>query len=383
MARINLREFAAAQETTPGTAETLASGDLLVRAREGDVWQQVSELFETGEVQASSSMRPQLPGVDSVDATMSYVLRVPTSGTPVIGPMLESAMLEETASGAFICGSVTGGPFVVGETVTGTTSSATGKIRKTIASGGGTMFVNTVSGGPFVAELLTGSTSSATCTSTSVGTAYQPTDSNFGGGDSKHHVTGGFNQDGLHMVSRGMLSNVQFQFDVARPVIVTQRFVGGFEEVVDKSLFDPSSYPEEDNTASRFEAITLLIDGYAATDIRSMTLTIETNPEIRQDAQNANGGVLYADYQKIMPTITLDPAQASVATYAFHAKYKAGTTFEVSWDVGTGAGNIWRFIAPVAQFTSLEMGAERNLATIPIEIGCAGTNNDEIFIAQL
>ncbi len=57
-------------------------------------------------------------------------------------------------------GTVAGGPFVVGETVTGGTSSATAVVLRVDV---GSLVVNTVAGGPFVdAETITGGTSTAT-----------------------------------------------------------------------------------------------------------------------------------------------------------------------------------------------------------------------------
>lgn len=65
-------------------------------------------------------------------------------------------------------GTVTGGPFVVGETITGTTSSATAVIVEVVS---GALIVNTVSGTFAASETITGGTSSATATSSTTAVA--------------------------------------------------------------------------------------------------------------------------------------------------------------------------------------------------------------------
>lgn len=387
MARANRREFAAEIEATPGTAETLVSADLLVRVRDGDAWNVNVDMFETGEVQASSSFRPKLAGVKSVEATVSYVLRGPASQTvaPSVSDLIRSAMFIETAITNSPIGAVTGGPFTDGEVVDGAGGAAAIVFRDT-ATGASELKYHTITSGPMGAsEVLTGATSGATATTSgaavSNGQRYKPADSNFGGSDTKHHVTGGFNIDGQQIVGNGMLSNLQMQFDVGRPCVVTQRLVGAQESHGDVALFSPATFAEQTNVAPRFQLAALLLGSYSPSDIRGLTLNIETNPELREDAQLADG-ILYADYEKIAPLITIEPSQDTVANWDPLLQLGAGTSFAVSWDCGTTAGLIWTFFADSCEFNTVENGQERTLATTPVELQCSGTNNDEIIIWQ-
>lgn len=318
---------------------------------------------------------------------MSHVLRGPASQTtaPSISDLIRSAMFIETAISNSPIGAVTSGPFTDGETITGGTSTETATVFRDTANGASEIKYHTTSGAFNAAEVLTGGTSGATATTSgapvSNGQRYKPADSNFGGADTKHHLTCGFNQDGLRLIGRGMLSNLQLQFDVGRPCVITQRLVGGKAAHADVALFSPASYAEESNAAPRFLSATLTFGSYSPTDIRSLSLNVETNPEIRQDAQDSNG-VLYADYEKNAPIISVDPAQVSVATKDFLTELGAGTSFAVSWVCGTTAGLIWEFFADSCQWNSVGQGAERSLATLPLEIQCSGTSNDEIILWQ-
>lgn len=385
--RTNRREFAAEQEATPGTAETIVEADLLVRMRDGDTWDLDVDIFDPEELQASSSKRPILAGRSLVDATISYLLRGPASQTtvPSIADLLLAAMLERKAVTNSAIGAVTSGPFVDGETISGGTSLETATVFRDTANGAAVIKYIDPSGAFNASEVLTGATSGATATTAGApaanGHLFRPTDSNFGGGDSLHHVTGKFFEDGTYLTARGMLANLTMLFQVGRPVIVTQRLVGGYEDHGDDSLFNPASYPEEDNAAPLFLSASLLLGSYTPTDIREMTLAIETNPEAREDAQSSSG-VLYADYQKDAPTLTVDPAKVLNATKDFWGELRAGTRFAMSWNVGTTAGLIWTFYADDCQLVNVDSGSERSLATRPLEIRMNGTDNDEIAIWQ-
>jgi hypothetical protein len=385
--RTNRREFAAEQEATPGSAETIVVADLLVRMRDGDSWDLDVDIFDPEELQASSSKRPIMAGRSLVDATISYILRGPASQSvaPAIQDLLLAAMLEVEAVTNSPIGAVTTGPFLDGETITGGTSTETATVFRDTANGAAVIKYIDPSGAFDAAEVLTGGTSGATATTGGApaanGFRYKPADSNFGAGDSLHHVTGKFLEDGTFLTGRGMLANLSMLFQVGKPVIVTQRLVGGYEAHGDLALFAPATYPEEDNAAPLFLSAALLLGGYTPTDIREMTMTIETNPEAREDAQSASG-VLYADYQKDAPTLTVDPAKVLAATKDWLAELRAGTRFGVQWNVGTVAGLIWSFFADDCQLVNVDNGSERSLATRPLEIRMGGTSNDELIIWQ-
>jgi len=76
--------------------------------------------------------------------------------------------LRAIASHRIPHGTVTGGPFQVGETITGTTSSKTAVVVQVLS---GALIVNTISGAFAVSETITGGTSSATATSSSTAVA--------------------------------------------------------------------------------------------------------------------------------------------------------------------------------------------------------------------
>lgn len=387
--RTNRREVAVEIEATPGTPIALVDADLLVRTRDGDTFTEDVEPFDTEEVQSTSSKRPLLMGRKLFDATLSYIMRSPASQSveSVIADLIRSAMFVSDAVSNSPIGAVTSGPFVDGETITGGTSLETATVFRDTADGASEIKYVNPSGAFNAAEVLTGGTSGATATTAGApvanGYRYKPADSNFdlGGGDSAHHVTCRFRQDGWYLEGSGCLSNFQALFEVGKPAVITQRVLGRKSAHGDQALVLPSSYAEDGNPVPLFLAASMDIGGYTPTDIRSMTLNVETNPEAREDAQDSNG-VLYADYLKDAPTLTLDVAHVLAATNDFFQDHEDGTTFAVSWSLGSTTGSIWTFFADECQYSAVDLGNERSLATLPIELRMNGQLNDELIIWQ-
>lgn len=385
--RTNTVEMAAEIEATPGSAETLVDADLLVRIRDPDALTIDVEQFDTEEVQGSSSKRPLLSARKMFDLSASYVLRGPASlaTAPTISDLLRSAMMREKPIRSSAIGSVTGGPFVDGETITGGTSLETATVFRDTADGAALIKYYDQSGDFTGSEVLTGSTSGATATTSATpidnGHAYLPADSDFGGSDSKHHITTRYNRSGLAFLARGCLSNASFLFQAGKPCIVTHRIVGVKDSHSDTALVVPSSFPEQGNAAPKFIAASLTMGGYSPTDIRQMTFLIETNLGIREDA-NAADGSLYADYDKDAPIITIDPAQVLKATKDFFGDLESDSNFSMSWKIGSVSGMTWDFFADSCEVISAGFGAERTLATTPLQIRLNGVSNNEFAIWQ-
>jgi len=385
--RTRNRQLAVKTETTPGSIETLTSADVVCLIREGDAIEPDLERYETGEVQPYSSQRPGLVGRRMLGLAVSYILRGSAAlATPTtVHPLLTAAMLTKSTVKSIAIGTITGGPFVDGETITGGTSAATGRVFRACSA---TPLRYIVLTGTFVtSEVITGGTSTAHATSsagpTDGGFAYEPADSTFSGAASKHHVSARLFEDGFFWEGRGMLSNLILNFRNGHPVQVSQRLVGSFNAKGDANPFTLTTYPEQAVTPPRFLNTSLKFGAYSPTDIVEMTMTVETNPEAREDANSTAGdGVLYADYLKAYPVLRVEPAMVTAATYDYFGTLIAGTTFAVTWKLTGSAGSNWDFFADEAQLISVGAGDRRGLAVAPIEIGLFGIRNNEFAIWQ-
>lgn len=385
--RTRKRQFAVAQEATPGTVETFASTDVLVRIRDGDTIEPDYERFETEEVQGYSSHRPGLIGRRVLNFGVSYFLRGSTAAATAaaVSPMLEAAMLLESAVKSIAVGTITGGPYQNGETVTGAPSTATGRVFRNTSTTPlrYVPLTGTMASGDTITGAVSGASSTASAGPVDAGFLFEPTDSSFGGSETKHHVSAKLLQDGFHWTARGCLADLTMNFRNGHPCIVNQRFTGAYSSHGDQALYSISAYPEETVAPPRFLNVGLKLGAYSPTDVIEFTFEVPTNPEAREDANNSSGdGVLYADYQKDIPRIRFEPAMVLAATKDFFDDLADGTTFAMEWVLTGTTGNTWTFYADEAQLISVGAGDRRNLAVAPIEIGLFGSMNNEFVIWQ-
>ena len=375
------------QETTPGTVISMSQSDILVQIEDGAQPTWDFERIQSEEVQGTSSRRPGLTGRRLASMALSYWLRGSTSlSTAAIASQLfESAMLKRSQVRQVTSGSVTGGPFENGETITGGTSAATGRVFRNRSSS--PILYVPITGSFTSGEVITGGTSGATATTSSTpsdqGYVYEPKDSDFEGSESKHHVSFKLLQDGFFWEGRGCLSDLNFEFKNGHPARLRQTISGAYSSHGDQALYSGVTYPESAVTPPRFSNISLTLGAYAPRDIVEMTFSIPTDPQPREDANNASdAGILYADYLKAEPTLSFDPAMVKAATKDYFTELKEAGTFAVTWKLTGTAGNNWDFFADEAQFIEVGTGDRRGIALAPLRIGLYGTNNDEFAIWQ-
>ena len=353
--RVNRREFAFEKESTPGTAETLDVSDLLVRIRDGDTLEPDFEEFDTEEVQGTSSKRPSLIGRRLFDANMSYILRGPGDQVtvPIIADLLEAAVMVREKVEAQDIGAVTGGPFVDGEALSFAPSGATATAFRDTANGATEIKFVVLTGTPASGDAITGGTSGASATASSGpndrGYKWQPTDSDYGAGDPLVHGTARLNQDGYQWTGRGCLANLSMLFANGKPATVTQRVLGALESFGDEALLLPATYPEQAIAAPRFlNAGLFLGTTFKPPDIVEMTLNFDNQPEAREDANDASvAGVRFADYDRAVPTLELEPAHVLAATNNWFQELQDGVVFPVTWDLGATDGSRWTSVTNV------------------------------------
>lgn len=388
MPNSKLVQFAAALETTVGTAETLTASDVLVLVRAFSPSVN-AERFALELMQDTSSKRPDLIGTPLYSLGVEYPLIGPGSVTtdPAIDVLFKAAVFDGYEASTLPIGSVTG-TFVAGETVTGGTSSATGMVLKRATGSPTTLAIRVLTGTFDVGgEALTGGTSGATASSSAgisaAGYVFQPGDWRDGDGTG-HHVTFMANRDGYHWTARGGLADLNFRAEDRGPMYVSQTFSGIKSSDGDQALFSGVSTQEEDLVAPKFVNTGILIDGYNPEGCSNFALNFPTNPTPVTGVEQADG-FRYSGYSRGDPTITLEFDQVAAATKDYFATLEGGTTFAFECEHGAdaSAGRKWTFSAPAAQLVSIApIEGEPERAKWAVELKLTGTNNDELFIWQ-
>lgn len=385
----DLNQLLIRQEPTPGTAITdFTSADLAVRLTDDSRVDPNIEQVSTGEIQGSSSSRPDGQGARSFAGLLSWILRpslTPASAPPAAAALYEMGLLKGKQVKEITIGSVTGGPFLDGEIIR-VGGNDRGKVfRPTSAS----PLKYTVEGGAIASgDTITGQTSGATASVTAdpvnKGWLYRLVDSDFiGASDTKHHASILYNCGGLALVGRGCLGELSFELAHGRYCVCKSQILGAWASHEDRALYDVSSYPDEGAEAPRYVNTQFTIGSYSPTDLDSVTLRIPLGLDLRGDANHASEeGILFADYDRRnnAPTIEIEPALTKKATAAgnfdFFGNAKAGTTYAVKFQVGTSVF----FYADEAQIIQPGFGARRNLKTVPHRLKLCGKKNDELQI---
>lgn len=384
-----LAELGIEQEATAGTAETIVAADLLTRIRNGFTVEPDAEQIDPDEIQATSSARPLAIGRKLISIGASYQLRGPGDLTtnPTVKDMWEASMFQGLEAKTIAIGAITSGPYLAGEVITGAPSTGTGLVLQQTATGAASIPYAVLTGALASGDVITGGESAASSTASAGpvdgGYAFRPADSDFGAGDSKHHVTAKLFRNGFQWTARGALATLRFPFRNGQPCFVEQTFTGALTARGDAALFGTTSFPEEATAVPRFLNAAIKIGSYSPSGILDFDLTLNNTYEANEDANDSSAdGVRWMDYDKDRPTITFDPDQVATSTYDYFTTFLDGTTFYFEWTLGSVAGAKWTFACREAQFQQISAGERSNRPRFPLTIALNGNDNNELLIWQ-
>jgi hypothetical protein len=231
-----IRQVAGAIEASEGVAETLDAGD-------------VDLLAENPEVEIAPDTEESNPARDSFDSLPLLIGKIPGSlalnfgcygsgsvaTQPKFGKYFRACGAGESVLSSLTIGAITGGPFQHGETVTGGTSNANGRVINKTTTGTHNLYAVVLSGTFQSGEVLTGGTSGATATTSSVATAagfvYEPI------GDSVPSKSLSANNHEHLKKLRGARGKWKLTFPTGRRVMAALEFSGVFDGVADQALF--------------------------------------------------------------------------------------------------------------------------------------------------
>ena len=345
-----LRQVAFKAEGTEGTAETLTAAEAKLLVYEPKVTPQVAK-FERKPASSSLSLRPSLRGERS--GTIPFRLEMRGSGTantaPAWAPLLKSCgFIENTGIEKLNVGTITG-TFTKGETVTGGTSSATGRVLFEQTSADGEIIVETLSGTWNAAETITGGSSGATCSTNAAidanyGVSWQP-----GSGSVIPSGTLGIYTDGSVHRYKGCRGNVSFGFNLGEPGFLNFEFMGVDHDHVDGALLDIT---HETAIPPVFLQSLLKLDDYSPV-FTALEINMNNVVSPRRDAGGTAEGIKSFLLTDRAPNGTCDPEQVLIATQDFWTKLYQGTQAYAEWQIGSVAGNRFRMAAPYVQYDEM------------------------------
>lgn len=346
------RQIAIAIEATEGTPETLDAGDVVLVLAKDTSYKPNPGMHDRGLLQASLSQHPELVGVEA--AGIQTAIEMKGSGSvstpPACDPWFKACGHARSALKKITIGAIATGPYVHGETITGGTSTATGRVIGRTANGVTTLEFVSLTGTFQSGEVITGGTSGASATSSSAASAagyvYEPASSGV------ESATVAMYHDGLKKLVYGARGNLTFRAGNAKPGELVVELTGVDGGVSDVSLLTGITYEE---------TLPPVIKGATAAfgDYSPVLASVETNSgnvvALRESMAAAKGAVS-ARITARRPSARFDPELDSVANFDAYGNLKNGATFyaELAW--GSVAGNRFKVIWPELQITDVTEG---------------------------
>ncbi len=343
------RQLAAKIEAEEGTAEALASADAKLLVYNPKVSFDIA-MFERNPARPSFSNIAKIPGKRPV--ALSFRLELRGSGTqatvPEWGKLLQSCGFGVNALKSMDIGAITDGPFQHGETITGGTSNAEGRVVINTANGAAVIMFVSISGTFQSGDTITGETSTATAVTSSapaaIGNEFKLISENI------PSLTQGSYEDGVRKLLKGSRGKVKLGFKSGEPVFMDFEFQGVEAGVADTAFLAGVTY--ESTKPPAFLSALFSVDAYSA-KIGEMDIDVANTLAVRDDVNDPRGILSFAITGRAVSG-SFNPEMVSCAAHDFHSKWFQGLEMVVDFTVGSVAGNKFRFYIPRAQYTKVE-----------------------------
>jgi len=377
------RQLAAKVESQEGVEEVLASEDarLLV---ENPVMDIDPPIHERNPVGSSLSKIGDLPGKRTARLTFSLKLRGPGSSPsdPDWLKLLRGCGWAVNVLHMISIGAITSGPFKHGETITGGTSGATGRVIMDTWDGVTTLCFVSLSGTFENGETITGTISGASTTSSS-----DPTEA---GREIKPlsdpllvpSLTMATYEDGLKKLLKGARGKVKFNFRVGEPVILDFEFSGSFVSTTDQGLL--ASVVHELTNPPVFLNANLQIDNLQA-KLSELEIDWANVLGVRDDVNDPRGVFSYVISDR-KPAGSFNPEMVNVSNHDFFGKWFNNEEMVLNFQVGEVPGNKLWFYAPRVQYLKVADEDREGIATARTNFSLNGSlepGDDELTILGL
>jgi len=370
-------------ETISGTAETLTSVDGGVRVFTSP---EVSLDFPLEDLPYARNTMTALGKLVTTKA-MGIAFRSPvnTPDTITSEDLEQDAYLQacghsiEDLYGIGI-GAIGSGPFTRGETVTDE-SAATGRVLRSTATGESWLYYDPISGTLSTGETLTGSSSGATATSSSGGTAHgyigKPVSND------QKTITMRKEEDGFQWTIAGAMSNFNLSAENSKPAYFDFAFAGPYVSHGAQAMTTGIDYETE--KPPKFQGAGLTISSVASTSLVVKSVAFDQNsaPVKREDANTATTGIIsmYKASRGDGPKLTISLEMPPAATLDILQNLIAETTAAIKFNVGTTKGKAFMFFADYAQVESISYTDTDGIRTIDVVYVCVGsaTSGDDEY----
>lgn len=373
--QVRSQQIAAAIEATPGTAETLAVTDVLLRPEEPPTWTPAPNLFDNNELSEDLSMPAKFTSGERANLSFRFILK--NSGTvgtsPAVARFLRACGLKEELVESISIGAVSGGDgtFREGE-IYSATGGKTGIIEQDTT--GTTLRYIALTGGSIantdVVSTPDGDSATASSASANFAVRYTP--------DSTKQDTltlarlirnteGTAAEDTIHTI-RGAMGNLSLELAAHDIMRANFEFQGVFDSASQGNLFSNPTFESANN-----EDIGKLIDSVLQLDgstvvPSSMTVDLGNGVELDPDPTSVGGGTKGYDRARILrrePTLTIDPRRVTPTVFDEIGRFFDGSLFAFRFVSGGGTdpGQVVEIVAESCQIQGWTEGNRSDFQT--------------------
>ena len=379
---IRKRQLAAKIEAVEGTAETLLAADAGILVNFSPKASYDPQMYQRDPVRASLTKMGKLAGKRS--AGIDFSIELKGSGLVTVEPewlrLIKSCGFASNALKKISIGAITSGPYLHGETITGETSGATGRVVIKTANGTTTLYFVVLSGTFETGEIITGGTSGATATASadpvSAGFEIKPISG------SVVSLTMGLFEDGIRKVLKGCRGTVKFNFKIGEPATLDFSFKGVEAGVTDVPMFTGVSF---DNTVPPVLLNAVMSCDGVSLNIGEMEINVSNTLASKDKIDDAKGILSFMITGRDMQG-SFNPEMVPVATHDFFSKWFSNTPMVIDLAYGETEGNKFRFYAPGIIYNKIDDGDRDGLQLAQTSFDLTGSmepGDDELAILLL
>jgi len=271
-------------------------------------------------------------------------------------------------------GAVTSGPFTRNETITGGTSSGTGRVLFSVANGDAYIYYMPISGNLQTTEVITGGTSGATATSSSAPSIRGHRVGPISGNNCTHEAaTVQLNNDGYLWKGRSAMGNMSFEAAANKPMYMDFNMQAAFVSAGDATML---SLTQDDEQPPIVNQAGLFLDSFNPV-FSNVAFDMVNSVSMRENG-NAPDSSGYESARETarVPKLTLTLEHELAATYDFFEKLNTGAKVAHGFHVGTVADKRIFFFADYLEFDELPKSENDGISTLTLSATCTSPNAD-------
>ena len=294
------------------------------------------------------------------------------------GPLMTACGTKARVVYTCTIGAVTSGPFVRNETITQTTSGATGRVVKACANGDATIMFVPINGIVFTTgAVVTGGTSGATATTSAAeavaGYSILPSTPYFETATVRNET------DGKVWQSRGTAGNMTMQMDASKKAMVAFAMSGARSSLADAALTSVTQDTEQPPIL-QIAALTMTPTGGSAFSPVGKTISFDMGNKVvaRENFNSADTtGLEGYIITGRSPKLKISYEHTLSTNFDFVTLRDAGTDIAIKWQVGTATGKTILCFVDSAEILNGTLGENNGAMMMDLELLCKGEGSAE------